>query len=54
MFGHIGLKFTITNPCFSYIYVCRHKNKFKLFWLGATEAPSLDKNKDIDLEWFLV
>ena len=33
------------------VFKCRHKSKFKLSWLGATEAPTLDKNKDIDFYW---
>ena len=36
------------------VFKCRHKSKFKLFWLGATEAPTLPKNKDIDFGWFLL
>ena len=23
------------------VFKCRHKSKFRLFWLGATEAPTL-------------
>ena len=35
------------------VFKCRHKSKFKLSWLGVIEGPTLDKNKDIDLGWFL-
>ena len=30
------------------VFKCRHKSKFKLSWLGATEAPTLGNSKDID------
>ena len=30
------------------VFKCWLKGKLKLSWLGATEAPTLDKNKDID------
>ena len=33
------------------VFKCRHKSKFKL---GVTKAPTLDKDKDIDFEWFLL
>ena len=36
------------------MFECRHKSKFNSSWLGATEAPTLDKNKDIDFGWFLL
>ena len=36
------------------VFKCRHKSKFKLSWLGATEAPTLDNSRDIDAEWFLL
>ena len=42
------------NECNELMFKYRHKSKFRLFWLGATEAPTLDKNKDIDFEWFLL
>ena len=35
------------------LFKCRHKGKFKLFWLRATEAPTQDKNQDIDFELIL-
>ena len=36
------------------VFKCKHKSQFKLSWLEATEAPTLDKNKDIDFGWFLL
>ena len=36
------------------VFKWRHKVKFKLSWLGATKAPTLDKNRDIDFGWFLL
>ena len=30
------------------------KSKFKLSWLGATEVPTLDNSRDIDVGWFLL
>ena len=30
------------------VFKCRHKSKFKLSWLGATKAPTLDNSWDID------
>ena len=30
------------------VFKCRHKGKFKLSWLGATETPTLGNSKDID------
>ena len=42
------------NERYELVYKCRHKSKFKLPWLGATETLTQDKNKDIDFEWFLL
>ena len=36
------------------VFKCWHKSKFKLFWLGATESPTLDNNRDIDAGWFFI
>ena len=36
------------------VFKCRHKSKFKLSWLGTTEAPCLDNSRDIDAEWFFL
>ena len=36
------------------VFKCRHKSKFRSSWLGATEAPTLDNNKDTDAGWFLL
>ena len=44
----------LLNECNKLVSNCRHKSKFKLSWLGATETPTLDKNKDIDFGWFLI
>ena len=44
----------LPNECNTLVFKCKHKSKFKLSWLGATEAPTLDKNKDIDFRWFLL
>ena len=37
-----------------HVFKCKHKSKFKLSWLGDTDALTLDKNKDIDFRWFLL
>ena len=34
------------------MFKCKHKSKFKLFWVGAFKAPTLDRNKEIDFGWF--
>ena len=44
----------LLNGCNEIVFKCRHKSKFKLFWLGATEVPTLDENKDIDFGWFFI
>ena len=38
------------------VFKCWHKSKFKLSTEAPTptEAPTLDKNKDIDFGWFLL
>ena len=43
----------LLNECNELLFKCKHKSKFK-FWFGATEAPTLDKKKDIDFGWFLL
>ena len=30
------------------------QGKFHLSWLEVTDAPTLDKNRDIDFVWFLL
>ena len=44
----------LLNECNELVFKCRHKSKFKLSWLGATEVPSQVKEKDIDFGWFLL
>ena len=34
------------------MFKCRHKSRFKLSRLEATEAPTLDNSRDIDAGWF--
>ena len=34
------------------MFECRHKSKFRLSWLGATEAPTEDICEDTDAGWF--
>ena len=36
------------------MFKCRPKSNFKLSWLRAIEAPTLDNSKDIDVGWFLL
>ena len=43
----------LLDECNEHGFKCRHKSKFKLSWLGATETSTRDKNKDIDFGWFL-
>ena len=40
----------VTSLCLN----CRHISKFKLSWLGATEAPTQDNYRDVDAGWFLL
>ena len=42
----------LLNECNELVFRCRHKGKFKLSWLRATEAATLDKNMDIDFRYF--
>ena len=35
-----------------FVFKCRHKNKFKLSWFGATDAPTIEMHKDIGFGWF--
>ncbi len=37
-----------------FVFKCRHKSKFRLSWLGATEARTLGNSRDIDAGWFLL
>ena len=36
------------------MFNCRHKSKFRLSWMGATEVPTPDKSNDIDFLRFLL
>ena len=36
------------------MFKCRHKSKFRLSWLRATKASTLDNSKDIDVGWFFI
>ena len=44
----------LLNECHELVFKCRHKNEFKLSWLGATEAPTLENSWDIDAGLFLL
>ena len=44
----------LLNERIELVFKRRHKSKFKLFWLEATEAPTQDNSRNIDTGWFLL
>ena len=44
----------LLNEWNEFVFKCRHKSKFRLSWLGATKAPTLDKSRNIDVGWVLL
>ena len=36
------------------VFKCRHTGKFRLSWLGATEAPTQSNSRETDARWFLL
>ena len=44
----------LLKECHELVFKCTHKSKYKLSWIGATEAPTQDNWKYIDFGWFLL
>ena len=45
------LKTTVKLTC-ELLFQCRHESKFKLLWLEATKASTLDNSRDLDAGGF--
>ena len=43
----------LLNERYELVFKFRHKSKFKLSWMRATVAPTLDNSWDIDAGWSL-